>query len=254
MNKILLSAICLCFVFLTGSKSFSQCTPDPNNHSLITPDTTTNFASGIVTHPYSQVIYIHPPADTTVTLGTISVHVNPVDSVVLNNISNLPPGLSLSCNPNNCVFLGGVSGCANISGIPTTAGNYILDVIVTAYGHEATFGFAVFYTDTIHAYHINISNNTGIPEANSNSNFQLLNLEQNQLLEKLILTMNAPVSATADFSVFNILGKNVYSKPTALKKGENEIEFNTKNLPPGVYIFTLKKDTYILSRRFVIGG
>jgi hypothetical protein len=66
--------------------------------------------------------------------------------------------------------------------------------------------------------------------------------------------MNSPVLTTADFSVFNILGKNVHSKPTSLKQGINTIDFSTKSLSPGVYILTLKKDSYILSRRFVIGG
>src|SRR6185436_54789 len=253
MNKNLRTLTILFFALIISHKSYSQCTPNPNDHTLITPDTVTNFASGTVGVAYSQIVYLHPPIDTTVMIGPLPIHINPVDSVVLINISNLPPGLSLACNPSNCVFPGGVSGCANISGTPTTAGNYILDVIVTAYGKEATTQFAIFQTDTVHAYHININTNSGIAVYDP-LNFQLIGFGVDPVKENINIKINSPKSVDADLSVFNIIGKSISSEPVSMKHGMNIIDFSTKSLSPGVYILTLKKDPYLLTRRFVIGG
>ncbi|MEO5571822.1 MAG: T9SS type A sorting domain-containing protein [Bacteroidia bacterium] len=253
MNKKILSLIFLLFTFFQINKSMAQCTPNPTNTALITPDTITNLSPGTVSAPYSQIIYVHPPIDSTVTIGAIPIHLNPVDSIVLNGIGNLPPGLSYACVPASCVFPGATSGCIAITGTPTTAGMYPLTIDITAYGKEATTGFALFYPFSITAYRINI-NITGVAELSQNSNFQLLDFGPDPVQEHLSFKMNSPVNTTADFSVFNILGKNVYSQPASLKKGINTIELNTKNLAAGVYILTLKKDPYVLLRRFVIGG
>ncbi|HKR04815.1 MAG TPA: T9SS type A sorting domain-containing protein [Bacteroidia bacterium] len=253
MTKKLYAVIFLFFIFINADRSFAQCTPNPNNTNLITPDTVTNFVSGTVAIPYTQIVYLHPPSDTTVMIGTIPVTIDPVDSIVLNSITNLPPGLSVACNPSNCNFLGGVSGCAKISGTPTTAGTYILNIIVTSYGKEATFGFSVYQTDTIQSYHITINVNSGIPVYDQ-SNFQLIEFGPDPVQEKLTLKINSPKPVDADFSIFNILGKSVYNKSTSLKQGINTIDFNAKNISAGVYILTLKKEPYLLTRRFVIGG
>jgi type IX secretion system substrate protein len=253
MNKKLFFLIPILCVFFLVNKSFAQCTPNPNNIALITPDTITNFASGTVAVPYSQMVYVHPPIDTTGTVGTITIHVNPLDSIVLNNINNLPPGLSYACNPSNCVFPGGVSGCMAITGTPTTAGLYQLSIEITAYGKEATTGFAVFYPFTIQSYYININTNSGI-QFYDPSNFQLLEFGHDPVREHLTLKMNSPKVINADVSVFNIIGKSVYGKPVLLKQGINTVDFSTKDLAPGVYILTLKNEPYVLTRRFVIGG
>jgi Secretion system C-terminal sorting domain len=253
MNKKLLTVFFLLFIFLNIHKSLSQCVPNPNNTNLIAPDTITNFASGTVAIPYTQIVYVHPPIDTTVTVGTLTIHVNPVDSIVLNNISNLPPGLSTACNPSGCSYPGGMSGCMAITGTPTTAGMYQLSIDITAYGKEATTGFAIFYQFTIQSYHININVNSGI-QAYSQSNFQLLEFGPDPVQEHLSLKMNSPVLTNADFSVTNILGKNVYSKQMSLKQGVNTIDYNAKNLSPGVYLVSLKHEPFVLTRRFVIGG
>jgi hypothetical protein len=253
MNKKLLLVI-LFFILINNSKSFSQCTPNPNNTNLISPDTTTNLVSGTVAIPYSQIIYIHPPTDTSVMYQGIPVNINPLDSIVLNAVGNLPPGLSYACNPANCSFPGGTSGCIAITGTPTTAGFYPLNVYITSYGKLAGIGFAIFQADTLESYHININVNSGIASYDQNSNFQLLEFGPDAVQEKLNLKINSPVSANADFSVFNILGKSVYSKTASLNQGINTISFNTKNLSAGVYILTLKKDPYVLTRKFVIGG
>ena len=251
MNKKLL--ILTCLFFITLNKSFSQCTPNPSNTALITPDTTVNLASGTVGIPYSQIIYIHPPSDTSVLYNGIPVNIDPVDSIVLDAVGNLPPGLSYACVPANCSFPGGTSGCIAITGTPTTAGFYPLNVYITSYGKIAIIGFAIFQADTLESYHININVNSGIASY-QNSNFQLLEFGPAPAGEKMNIKMNSPVNTNADFSVFNILGESVYNKTTNLNQGINTIDFSTKNLSPGVYILTFKKDPYVLTRKFVIGG
>ena len=57
----------------------------------------------------------------------------PVDSVVLNNVSNLPPGISYACNVPSCTWYGDSAGCANIDGMPTTNGSFQITLDITGW-------------------------------------------------------------------------------------------------------------------------
>ncbi len=250
MIKKLLAALSFCFttVFALG-----QCTPDPNNTTLISPDTVTNLASGTVGTPYTQVIYVHPPDDTTAVVLGNPVTVD-VTNITLDNLGNLPPGLTYSCNPSNCVFAGGTSGCVLISGTPTTAGNYALQAIITTNGTIFLGTVPVSQTDTIFAYHINISPNTSGVISQNGSNFQLTESGPNPAKDFYQFTFNSPLATNASLQVFNILGKKVIEKNQEIKPGENTVNLYTKNLAAGIYVYTLKNGPYSLTRRFVVAG
>ncbi|WP_298778215.1 T9SS type A sorting domain-containing protein [uncultured Polaribacter sp.] len=53
-------------------------------------------------------------------------------------------------------------------------------------------------------------------------------------------------------SVKNVLGKNVFNKVYASKNGKNTIPFYKDNLSSGVYIYSIKSDDKIVSKRLVI--
>ena len=151
MKKLLL----LLFAFTAYNLSFSQCTPDPlyaDSSWGIWPDEQTNFMSGDIGVAYQQIVNFKVPLDA----GDIDSAFAgvPVDSVVLNNVSNLPPGISYACNVPSCTWYGDSAGCANIDGMPTTNGSFQITLDITGW---VTIFFNPFpQTFTYDGYVINI--------------------------------------------------------------------------------------------------
>ena len=250
MKKLLLVIILCSSAFL--NRTFAQCTPDPANMTLITPDTTTNFVAGTVGIPYSQIVYVHPPTDTIVDYMGFPVPVT-LDSIVLVQVFNLPPGINYLCNPASCVFPAGVSGCISIEGTPTTAGLYPLEVRIVTYG-KINGTFPVTQADTIQSYRILINVNASVNSLTQNANFEIIKSGPNPAAGNFTFSVNTPVKMDADFEIFNIIGKKVFTEPVSLKAGENTISHSTRSLAAGVYIFTLKNESRTLTGRFVVGG
>lgn len=113
---------------------FSQaCTPD-NSHlgnPGFSPDTIQNLSDGFVGLPYSEVITVVIPQDTTAFFPGIGVATLTINYMQLDSIGGLPPGFSYACNPSNCQFPGNSIGCIVITGNPQTFENYPLRLYLT---------------------------------------------------------------------------------------------------------------------------
>lgn len=123
---------------------------------ICTPDTASYPNSGIyplalepacVGQVYEQVLTINVPVDTMIQGFPLAI---PVDWVRLDSILGLPPGFTVTCEPDTCQFAGGTSGCVVISGIPTAVDTFILDLAVTGQGN---FGGPIVLSDTLEAYY-----------------------------------------------------------------------------------------------------
>jgi hypothetical protein len=55
-----------------------------------------------------------------------------------------------------------------------------------------------------------------------------------------------------DFYVKDLLGNTLHSEKLKTKKGPNSISFYRNDLAPGIYIYSLKTKTKIISKRIVI--
>ena len=125
--------ILLCILSFTTVIASAQCTPDPNQTSSgIYPDSATGFADACVNVLYNQLITNVVPADTNVVVFGITIPTS-IDSIVIDSVIGLPLGMDIACNPAGCVFLGGATGCAMISGTATVVGNYPLTFYLSAY-------------------------------------------------------------------------------------------------------------------------
>jgi len=165
MNKKLIYAFILFFtgmMITVGYTNAQVCAPDPQyTQPGIYPDSITNLDSGIVNIAYSDTITVIVPLDTISSICPCGgcIPCVDIDSIVLTNITGLPPGLSYQCVPPSCAFPGGTSGCVLISGTPTVAGTYNLLAFVAAYVqcHVAAFGCSTISStqeDTIKYYTI----------------------------------------------------------------------------------------------------
>jgi len=252
MKKQILPLLLISVLLAAPAKMQGQCTPQPGNTALISPDTTTNFASGTVGIPYQQLVYVHPPVDTLANTPFGPQNVTIID-IVLNSVANLPPGLSYTCNPANCTFPGGVSGCLAITGTPLTAGTYDLNVIITTTGTVIIFGtpFQISQQDTIESYRITVDPNTsGIASLNQD-NFQILNIESSQGNDVLI-SLNAPRKIKAIVKISDLIGNSVMSTGRWLNSGMNNLRLSAPDLKSGIYFLTVTAGANSLTGRFVV--
>lgn len=128
-KKLLFSVVALVFGV---TQLIAQCTPqnattcpDPENNGQICPD---SLAPGFVGVPYSQTVTILPPPS--VNYGGNPI---PMNKIVIQQISNLSPGITWVSNQPNNSFPAGVYSCILLSGTPTQTGVYPLKITVDAY-------------------------------------------------------------------------------------------------------------------------
>ncbi len=145
---------------VTGIVANAQCTPDPQyTSSGVYPDSATNFDPACVSTLYEQLITNVVPVDTSVVVVSGFPPVTlAFDSVVVTNVTGLPPGFTYSCydaqnttSPlDQCAFEGGTIGCILISGTAQAGdeGTYTLVIDVDAYlagGATPQASYAVDY-------------------------------------------------------------------------------------------------------------
>jgi hypothetical protein len=238
---------------LAAAQAGAQCTPIPTNTALITPDTVTNFVSGTVGQPYNQVIYIHPPDDTTANVppfGNINVTVT---NITLDNVGNLPPGLSYVCNPASCIYPGGVSGCAVISGTPTLAGTYVLDIAITANGTVVIIGqtIPVAQQDTIQSYRIVVDPAaSGIAQAEHGAGLQIGQVVAGP--GGLTVYLESAVAGPVEWAVYDMSGRQVLGQAAAVVPGANAVGLQASPPGPGIYLLTARTAGGTATKRFAV--
>ncbi|NEN22546.1 T9SS type A sorting domain-containing protein [Cryomorpha ignava] len=243
MKKLLLLTISLA----TAALSYSQCTPNTDFGDEpfgVAPDTVVNFVSGSVNNIYSQQIDVKVPTDGTFANAPFIT----VDSAMVMAISGLPPGLSLDCAGNTvseCTYLAGTEGCAVISGIPTAAGTYELTVELLVYTNFNAIPYPV------PGYRIVVDGTIGLEE-NDNLAFKMEDIRPNPANLSASLFLESKRSGKAEFRVFDLVGKEVHSKELVVVQGRNKINYNTSQLPEGVYIYRLDAFGESMTSRLVI--
>ena len=156
MKKRLQFSFCILVAFLVLPLwgEAQVCTPDPSYTAAgIYPD---SLPSACLNQSYSETVTLVIPSDTIFLTFSFDI-----DSVVLNDVVGLPPGMSYDCEPSSCSFPGGSSSCVLVSGAPTVPGTYEVDIITTFYVFNFVAG-ALAIPDTQEAYYTII-----VPEAPS---------------------------------------------------------------------------------------
>jgi hypothetical protein len=254
MKKLLL----LFTISLISFAGYTQCTPDlSNNHTGILPDSATNLPHAVVGTPYSTVLQVYVPVDTT--SGSITCN---YDYFKVLSVTGLPPGWSFACVPSNCIYPGNSHGCAVISGpapLPGDAGNdYYLDIEVTYRLYFPGFPSLTCTQDTIHLtyYHIPVDPDpTGIGSNGSGSSFNMWQIKPNAFSNSTIIKFTTPKADTFTFKISNILGEALYTKSVNASSGLNEISLSEKDLAPlkgGVYLYSLGNNKNSITKRMLI--
>jgi len=138
MIKKLIQLSFTLFFFSFQNKLISQCTPDPGLYYPdgwgVVPDDGTVLPVQYVGQPYDYTLFFKAPttAQQVVDAGYFSscwpACGQDVDQIEIVNITGMPPGLSENCNSPGCIWYTSEDGCAQVTGIPTTAGYYTIEI------------------------------------------------------------------------------------------------------------------------------
>jgi hypothetical protein len=248
MKKLILFALIIAIFFNTVN-AIGQCVP---NTSITTPgifpDSATGLNSAVVGQAYNQVIQVRVPTDTVVVIAGSPQTVT-INSITVLSFTNLPPGLTYTCTPSNCIFPGGTNGCVEISGTPTTSGNFVLNAILETNGTFIIF--PITRQDTVDYYNINVSPATGLA-GNTKFGFNIEQNSPNPFNENTNIDFTVPSKSNIGFRVYNLLGKEVYNNVFEASAGRNTISFDAKELNVGVYMYSLTLGATTLTKRMII--
>ena len=247
MKKLLLSLT----LIATAAAASAQCTPDPLYQDSIFgvwPDTIDDFAPGEVGVPYSDQIDFLIPTDA----GDVDPNLagQTIDSVKLDNIQGMPPGLSFACNSHTnapCTFLSSVLGCGLIEGTPTTAGSYPLTINVTAY--VLFLGNPVAVPYPFDGYQIDIGAAGVLDQQVSISGAQNV---PNPFGQRTSIEWNLSRSASTTVKVFNLLGEKLWSQATEGRIGANKLVFDGSDLEDGIYLYEVQAGETRFTGRMVL--
>lgn len=277
MKRHSLLFLLVAFVAISN-QIFAQCTPNPIYVSQGVgvypgPDTASatlplgcdltlglNSSPATVGQPYSFTFTAVVPPTVTVA-GTTAT----LTSVTVTQITGLPPGMSYVCSPSNCVFPGNSTGCVLLTGTPTQAGCYPIQVTASV---VVNLGFPLTLTQ-------HFPSQTGDPltiageyvvRVDCPASCPPNGLQNPSRIKGLLMQQVAPISAgqianiliesdetrTLQFNVTSIVGKNVESKRVELNSGKNTIEFDTNGLPAGIYMYSVSDSKATVTKRLIV--
>lgn len=225
-NILILALFIFSFIQLNA-----QCTPDnmitkPGFYPAVMPDAQTGVA-------YNQVIQFKFIKDTTVIVfGNPTVAT--IDSMTIMKVNNLPDGLTFQLNKSKPTYTPAEVGCAKISGTPTKAGTFKLNIIITIYYKLSGFG-GVPLTDTIKNPVMKVNGAGGIEMVlNSSQSFY-----PNPLSGTVLNIHSDYVKQGAVLNVYSPDGRMILEEKL---EDQTAIPFD---VPAGVYWLTLSDGTKI---------
>ena len=138
--------------------SSAQCDPNPiyaDSAWGIWPE---NFQDGVEGQSYSQIVDIKVPEDASL-IDSVAGEGLVIQSITIDSIYNLPPGLTFSCNNSNCSWLANSAGCLEIFGNPTDTGFFEVSIDIISNIEIEIFGIitVIPYPYTLDGFSIYIS-------------------------------------------------------------------------------------------------
>ncbi|HRA17568.1 MAG: T9SS type A sorting domain-containing protein [Flavobacteriales bacterium] len=219
--------------------SFAQCIPNAlytDSVYGVWPDTTADFAPGMIGVFYSDTLNLLVPSDAGLIDPLFSGFT--VDSVRLDQLSGLPPGVTVGCNSQTgaaCTYLSSQVGCGLLEGTPTQVGTFPISIEVTAY--LVLFGSTQGIPQTFDGYSITIGDNTTGVENAAPAKLGRVQNVPNPFADRTVIEFGLTKAATAKIKVFNLVGGELWNRTVQAKAGTNRVPFEVNDLESGIYIY-----------------
>ncbi len=261
----------------------ATCTPDvsclpPTQTGGVCPDSASAIPllTGTVGVPLSTTFSVKIPGSTVVSGATatlsqfavtnIEAKVNglygPLSAIGMNYLgagTNTPSGTGGAPSgvtmTKFCYFPAPAAAgkCILISGTPTVAGVFPIKILSQARG--TIFGITQWAAaPDDNSYYLTINpSSVGLKSTLANSaEFRVIATNPNPFTDNTTIVYNTPEAAKTTFTVFNVLGEQVYTNVYTAQIGQNTIEFKANNLKSGMYVYTLTNGKETTTQRFVI--
>ncbi len=255
MKKILLVLIIVGSAIANG---LAQCTPDPSfTLPGIYPDSATGLTDAYTGSPYYETITVIVPADTLVTdptFGTVTVDIS---EIIMDSVNGMPNNFVYDCNPSNCEFPGGSTGCIAMysTSDPTASdiGVYPLKIYTTTNVTVPPFGIPASQVDTITSYFIEIldGSSVGIKEFD-NSSLMVSEVAPNPVTGLSKIEVISGVAGTGKLLISNLLGGIVSSQQINLNNGVSTFTINGGEFESGIYLVTISNEYRTVTKRIAI--
>lgn len=229
---------------------------------------TFNADSSIVTLPNAIVGQDYNEAITFYSTETIAIE--GVDlalefvSATITSVSS-PLGMDYNCNITDCAFIPNVEGEVSLTGIPTEAGEYSLDIIadvIVSIDLVGEIPFTVPYSggnvfldfalggdysalnSFIPSFILNVESNVGVEEL---ANLSDVVVYPNPATTEVTFEFTS-ANENTNVQIFDLLGNLVYNSTYS----KDIVNVNTSNFTNGVYIYKLTSDKNSAVGRLVI--
>jgi|SRR5690606_16633440 len=236
-----------------GLNAFSQCIPNQlyaDSVFGVWPDTTANFADGMVGVPYSDTLQILVPSDASL-INPLMVGFT-IDSVVMVQLSGLPPGIAVGCNSQTgapCTYLANQVGCGLLEGTPTQMGTFDMEIEVVAY--LQIFGSTQAIPYSFPGYSITIGDNTTDIKEDS-AGLDRVQTVPNPFADRTMIQFELANATTAKINVFNLVGEKLWSRTVLAKSGMNRVPFEVNELENGIYIYHVEANGATFTGRMMV--
>lgn len=207
-----------------------------------------------INEPYRFVFTVAVAPTFNTSFGPIAI--NSVELATTGAITNIPKGMTYACNPPNCVFQKNTKGCVVLYGTPNdTAGIYNLKItglIRSAFDLNLTFPDPSIYPGNYFLFlkRTGQCRTTGIDDiADLEINAQN---RPNPFSGLTQLVINSKVNGNFNFTVADLMGKQVHQERLKLWEGENTLDFDGSQLATGVYVYTFSDGSHTFSGKMSI--
>ena len=251
MKKLLL-LFTAALTFVYSNSSAQSCTPNlPNggSHGDIVPDTIVNLPHATVGQPYSTDIQFYVATDT-----FAQGFNNTIVNYTLNSITGMPAGFAYTTNPSNGVFPGGASSCLNATGNPIAGQEGTYPLVVNVTGNLLINGALPFsQAATLNGYKIIIDTDGTVGvSTNASEKFELGQNIPNPSSDVTRISFTSPLAEKMDLNIYNSLGQVIFKKSIDADRGSNEEFISTASFADGIYIYTLRNSSSMLTKRMVV--
>lgn len=258
MKNILLLFLFAGIAFGTAT---AQCTPDPQfTGPGIYPLPSAGVLLATENVAYSQVLTVNVPADTTIDLSPLIGFPVPAVMVTVNfqeitGVTGLPLGLTTACDVNPCNWMGGTSGCLEISGAPTQTGQFTFNVSgslnVNIPATVPVIGGTAQSIPFPAAYQMTVDPTVSIDPALANG----LTVSQNSPNPfgfRTQVEVFSPFAADLSLEVFTLQGQVVQQQIFPQVAGAFTFDLDASALGQGIYFYRLSNGEQNVVRKMMV--
>ena len=210
------------------------------------------LADACINNPYNQSITVNVP------LAFQNIPLSSVTIATSGAVSNLPVGLTYSCDPPNCVFAAGSLGCIRMFGTPTSANMApdTLDLGLTVTVNTLLGGIPLIFPSQLpgnnHYYLALKDEQCLVGTFDPNADLGYIKASPNPFSAETVIYVESLIPGDFNFEVFNIVGTRVHARTVRMAVGENQIVFDGSELPSGSYFYSIGNVNGRIARPLII--